>query len=125
MTARHYLGIAPGGIKVYRNVRKDETGEPLILIDQDAVAKLQLNFAEWAETGETISDVSATATNCQIVTDDSGYDVTFTISAVTNHVDGSITAIVTFSNGEKWRGIIRVRRHNRYKDEALIFSDYV
>jgi hypothetical protein len=122
---RHYLGISPRGPTVYRNVRKDETGEPLLLIDQDAVVKLTIDFSDWLETGETLSSVSATARSCTIAVSTTSPRTVITISDVTSHHDGDITIIATSSTGEKYREIIRVRRTNRYTDEALVFSDYV
>lgn len=121
---RHYLGISSKGPNVFRNVRRDNTGEPLLLLDQDEVARLTIDFSDWLETEETISSVSATARNATISVSTTSPRTVITISAVTSFYDGDITAIATASTGEKWRGIIRVRRTNRENDEALFFSDY-
>jgi hypothetical protein len=101
------------------------TGEPLLLIDQDAVVKLTIDFIDWLETGETLSSVSATARSCTVSVSTTSPRTTITISDVTSHTDGGITIVATSSTGEKYREIIRVRRTNRYTDEALVFSDYV
>lgn len=122
---RHYLGISARGSTVFRNVRKDETGEPLLLIDQDAVVKLTIDFSDWLESGETISSVSATGRSCTISVSTTSPRTVITISAVTSNHDGDITVIATASTGEIYREIIRVRRTNRYTDEALVFGDYV
>ena len=122
---RRYLGISSRGPNVFRNIRKDDTGEPLLLVDQDAVVKLTIDFADWLETDETLSSVSATARSATISVSTSSPKTVITISDVTSYHDGDITVIATSSTGEKWRGIIRVRRTNRYTDEALVFSDYV
>jgi GTP-sensing pleiotropic transcriptional regulator CodY len=103
----------------------DTTGEPLLLVDQDAIVKLTIDFIDWLETSETISSVSATARNCTISVSTTSPRTVITISDVTNHHDGDITIIATSSTGEKFRQIIRVRRTNRYTDEALLLSDYV
>lgn len=122
---RHYLGVSDKGPNVFRNVRRAPTGEPLLLIDQDEVARLTIDWSDWLETEETISSVSDTARNCTISTSTTGAQATITISAVVSHHDGDITVIATASTGEKWRGIIRVRRANRQGDEAPYFGDYV
>lgn len=122
---RHYLGISSRGPEVFRNIRKDDTGEPLVLIDEDAIAKLTIDFSDWLEDSETISSVAATARSCTISVATTSPRTVITISAVTSNHDGDITLIATSSTGEKYRGIIRVRRTNRYTDEALVFSDYV
>lgn len=121
---RHYLGVSSKGPNVFRNVRRDITGEPLLLLDQDEVARLTIDWSDWLETEETISSVSATARNASISVSTTSPRTVITISAVTSFYDGDITVIATASTGEKWRGIIRVRRTNRENDEALFFSDY-
>ena len=123
--SRHYLGISARGPTVFRNVRKDDTGEPLLLIDEDEVVKLTIDYSDWLETDETLSSVSATARSCTISVATTSPRTVITISAVTSNHDGDITVIATSSTGEKARDIIRVRRTNRYTDEALVFSDYV
>lgn len=123
--SRHYLGISARGPTVFRNVRKDDTGEPLLLIDEDAVVKLTIDYSDWLETDETLSSVSATARSCTISVATTSPRTVITISAVTSNHDGDITVIATSSTGEKARDIIRVRRTNRYTDEALVFGDYV
>ncbi len=120
---RHYIGISSAGPTVLRNVRRDITGEPLLLVDQDAAVKLRVNFADWLEASETISSITATAEGCTLSSALSAPDVTLTISAVTNAYTGKITLVATSSTGEIWRGIINVRRPNRYGDEQR-FSDY-
>lgn len=120
---RHYIGFNSGGPTTLRNVRLDATGEPLLLVDQDAITKLQLDWRDWLETGETISSVTITAEGCTATVATSTPTATLTISAVTSYTDGKVTVIATSSTGEKWRGIIRVRRTNRYTDEQR-FRDY-
>jgi len=121
---RHYIGVSSQGPRVLRNVFKDITGEPLLLVDESAAIRCQVNFSDWLESGETISSASATAEGCTLSTSTASPNVTLTISAVTNTSGGSITLVVTASSGEIWRGIIRVRRTNRYGAE-LRFRDYV
>lgn len=118
---RHYLGVSPSGPTVFSNVRKDETGEPLLLIDPTAVAKLRVNFADWLESGETISTVATTAENCTVSTSTTSPNVDLTISNVS--FDGQILLTVTSSASLAYTGIIRTRRTNRYADERT-YRDY-
>lgn len=120
---RHYIGVSSQGPTVLRNVRKDITGEPLLLVDQDAAVKLRVNFADWLEASETISSVTATPEGCTLSTSTSSPNVDLTISAVTNAHTGKVTLKATSSTGEIWLGIINVRRPNRYGDEQR-FMDY-
>ena len=120
---RHYIGISSSGPTVLRNVRKDITGEPLLLVDEDAAINLRVNFTDWLETSETISTVTATPEGCTLSTSTATPNVDLTISAVTNAYTGKITLKATSSTGEIWRGIINIRRPNRYGDEQR-FSDY-
>jgi len=121
---RHILGLSQSGPTIFRNVRRHETGEPLLLIDQDAVTKLRIDCSDWLESGETISSATVTAEQCTVSTVTASPNITLTISNVSSHSGGSITVVATSSTGEKWRGIIRVRRTSRYKDERS-FADYV
>lgn len=120
---RRYLGISPTGETVFHNVRRDETGEPLLLVDESAITKLRVNFSDWLESGETITAATATAKSCTVSAATASPNVDLTISAVTSYDQGSITLVATCSNGEVWRSIIRVRRTNRYTDETT-YRDY-
>lgn len=121
---RSYLGFTSRGPTIRRNVRTDITGEPLLLIDQDAVTKLELDFADMLEGTETVSSATATPENVTVVIATVTPRVTLTFSAVTSYdLIGKVTMLVTFSSGEKWRGIIRVRRTSRHGDEE-IYRDY-
>jgi hypothetical protein len=111
------------GETVFHNVRRDETGEPLLLVDESAITKLRVNFADWLESGETITAATVTTQNCTVSTSTTSPNVDLTISAVTSFNDGTITLVATCSNGEVWRSKIRVRRTNRYTDEQT-YRDY-
>lgn len=118
---RHYLGVSPQGIATLRNIRLDVTGEPLLLLDENAIAKLRVNFSDYLESGETISSATATANGCTVSTSTSSPNVTLTISEST--YDGKITLTVTTSTSEVFTQVIRVRRTQRVGDELL--PDYV
>ena len=94
-----------------------------MLVDEDAAVRLRVNFADWLEEGETVSSIFATAEGCALSSALSTPNVTLTISAVTNAYTGKVTLKATASTGEIWRGIINVRRPNRYGDEQR-FMDY-
>lgn len=122
--ARQYIGFTQSGMMVLRNVRRDLTGEPMILLDEDAVQTVVLDFAAMLESGETISSTSSTSKNVTKSVSTSSPTVTVTLSDATSTTDGSVTLVVTFSSGNVWRGILRVRRTDRFTDEALA-DDYV
>lgn len=119
---RHYLGISSKGPAVFRNVYKDDTGEPLLYLDKDAVTKLQINFAQWLEGTETISSASVTAQSVTCSMSTTSPNVTLTFSGSTTY--GYVTLIVTSSTSEVYRGIIRVRQTVRYGDQTSVMSDY-
>ena len=58
--ARHSIGFTPAGATVFRNVRRTTGGRPLLLLDEDDVADLELDFTRTLEDGESVSDVTAT-----------------------------------------------------------------
>lgn len=121
--ARHSIHYTPRGQATLYNVRLDLTGEPLLLLDEHEVKTLVLDFADYLDTAETIASVAATPKSVTVSTATASPRITLTISDAQSHADGSVTLVVTFSSGAKWRGIIRVRRTDRFTDEALV-DDY-
>jgi hypothetical protein len=119
---RNYLGISPSGPTVFRNVRKDEAGEPLILLDENAITKLRVNFADWIETPETITSATTTAEGCTATQALTSPNLDLTISATTNSRDGKITILAASSTGEVWRGVIRVRRTARMNEDQTRYD---
>jgi pyocin large subunit-like protein len=118
MSQRHYVGFTSRGPTVFHNVLRAPTGEILVLLDEDEIKKLELDFRAWLNSGETVSTPTVTAENVTVSTATASPLVTLTLSAATSYdLDGAITIVVPFSSGEQWRGIIRVRRTERYMDE--------
>jgi hypothetical protein len=115
--------FSPRGATTFLNVRKDRTGEPLLHLDQDEVKTLVLDFTDYLDPGETVSSATATAESVTCTPTTSSPTVSLALSAAASPDLGQVTVIVTFSSGNKWRGIIRVRRTDRFTDEALV-SDY-
>lgn len=121
---RAYIGFTSKGPTILRNIRRAPTGEPLLLLDESAVAKVELDFTDFLESGETISSASITYENVTGSTSTSSPRVTLTLSAATAYDNtGKATYVVTTSNSEVFRGILRVRRTSRYTDEQA-FRDY-
>jgi hypothetical protein len=114
------------GPVVYKNVRMDTTGEPLILIDKSEVSRLLLDFTAYLGAGETISSatIAADAVTAAIVV--ASPLITLTFSGATSWSTGSGNAVVlvTFSSGDVESINLRVRQTNRYDDETLL-PDYV
>jgi hypothetical protein len=117
---RHYIGVSPQEPATLRHIRRDVTGEPLLLLDKDAIAKILINFSDYLESGETISSATATATGCTAAIATSTPNVTLTVSEATQ--EGSIIVLATTSTSQVWAQTIRVRRTQRIGDEYL--SDY-
>lgn len=120
--ARHYIGVSARGINVLRNVRSAETGEPLILLDEDEVASVLVNFADYLEGAETISSASVTANGITATISTASPNITLTLSGA--GFDGSAALKVTTSTGAVFRTVIRVRKTERTTDETLLISDY-
>lgn len=120
--SRHHISITPRGITTLRNVRTDETGEPMILLDKTEVKKVTIDLADFLETGETISSATIEATGCTAsITTASPY-ITMTLSNPT--IEGHVTLTITTSTSEVIRPVIRVREPERTGDERLLISDY-
>ena len=118
--SRHELHFTSKGLSTFKNVRRAPTSEPLVHLDVDEIKVVKLNFADYLDTGETVSSATATAYNCTAGISTSSPTVTLTISAATSYdLDGRIVVVVTMSSGEKHRQVVRVRRTNRYRDEEV------
>jgi hypothetical protein len=85
---------------------------------------MRLNFADWLEGAETILAVTVTANACTATHTLTSPNLDITVSNATSINDGKITVVATSSTGDAYRGIIRVRRTNRFGDERQ-FMDYV
>jgi hypothetical protein len=121
---RQFIGVTPKGPTTFVNVRRDETGEPLLFLDKDEVTKLRVNFTDWLESGETITSATVVARNCTASLATSSPNCDITLSAATSRSDGDVTLKVTSSTAQVWRGVIKVRQTNRYGDESTVM-DYV
>lgn len=121
---RYYLGLAPSGeFAIQRGVRIDDTGEPLVLVDQFEVARVRINLSDWLETGETVSSATATNNNCAVSLSTSSPNVDMTISNVASFAYGTSLVTITSSSGDIIAKTIRIRRRNRYTDEQT-YRDY-
>jgi hypothetical protein len=121
--ARLYIGYTPSGAKVYRNVRMDESGEPLILVDQGEFKSVVLDLTAYLDAGETISSVVTTDENVTATTTLTTPTISVALSAATRTSDGCVKIVITLSSGEIIRQTLRVRRPNRYGMETYV-RDY-
>ena len=120
---RNWIGYDSRGPATLRNVRRDITGEPLVLMDEGETVKLVLDLTQWLN-GETIASVAATASGVTCTASTSGAEVTLTLSAPTAYdTSGKVDVTFTLSGGEVHKDTIRVRRINRFGDERPV-ADY-
>jgi len=116
---RAYVGFTTRGPTVFRNVRKAQSGEILVTLDENEAKDLQLDFTGYLETGETVSSATVEPEGVTATVATTSPNVTLTLSEATKYdLSGKIETIVTFSSGEKWRQLIRVRRRSRYKTDV-------
>lgn len=116
---RYSITYTGRGPEVFQNVRKADTGEPLILMDEGEAKKLSLNLAPLLETGETVSSATIdTKENVTASIANSTTAITLTLSNATSYYDGKVIVLITLSSGEIIRQTIRVRRTNRFNDES-------
>ena len=119
--ARRKIGYSPRGPAVYRNVRRSFDGQIQVLLDEDEIDDLELDFTGFLEAGETISSVTVTPEGVAVTSTLSTPKITLNLSEATQ-VDstGKVVAIITLSSGEIWRETIRVRRPTFYMDTKRI-----
>ena len=124
--ARRYIGFTKRGPAVFRNVRKAETGEPLVTLDENEVDDLVLDFQGYLESGETVSSATATANGVTETIATASPKVTLSLSEANQYnLSGRVEVVVTMSSGTVWRGYIRVRRRARaFASEYDNLTDY-
>jgi len=111
MARRHYIGFTSRGPSIFRNVRLDETGRPLLFLEEGEIARLELDFQSFVETGETISSATVAPDNVTAVIANDTTSATITFSAANEW--GEVIVTVTFSTGDVWSDKIRVRNQRR------------
>lgn len=122
--ARKYIGWTERGPAVYRNVRKDRTGDPLILLDDSETTTLVLDLTGYIDTGETISTCTADTASCACTPTVTSSTISLALSGATSYSDGYAALTITLSSGEVILHKLRIRRPNRFGDEAAL-ADYV
>jgi pyocin large subunit-like protein len=124
--ARRYIGLTKRGIATLRNVRKAETGEPLVTLDENEVDDLVIDFTGYLESGETVSSATATPNGVTETISTTSPKVTLTLSEANQYnLSGRIEVVVTMSSGTVWRQYIRVRRRARaFASEYDNLTDY-
>lgn len=123
MTERHYIGFNSSGVRILRNIRKHDTGEPMLFVDEGEAKKLVLDFSDWLSTDETIASATVTTENCTATVTTASPLVTLSITNAASYTYGRAILLVTSSAGEIVRQVIRIRRTNRYTDEQK-YRDY-
>lgn len=119
--SRYYIGFTTQGPTVFRNVRKDETGEPLILVDEDETKTVVLDLTAYLEGTETVSSVATEKTSNVTATPTlTSPTISVALSNVTSPNDGYVVLLITLSSGEIIRQTLRVRRPVRFGTEVFI-----
>ena len=114
--SRHYIGYTARGETVFRNIRQDDEGLPLLLMAEGETSRIELDLAPMLETGETISTATATASGLTVAESNTTTTVTLTASAPTNW--GEITTTITLSTGDVITSLIRARVKARQAQRA-------
>jgi len=120
--ARHAIGFTSRGATVFRNLRQDVTGRPLLLLEEGEQSRLELDFQSFLESGETVTGASLSeASNVGAAIANDSDSATLTLSGARSF--GEVTVTVSFSSGDSWSDTIRVRNRRRYQ-VAQNTSDY-
>lgn len=115
--ARLLIAYTPNGVRVLRNVRIDETGEPLILLDKDEIKNVTVDLTAYLDDAETISSVTSTTISVTASVTLTSPTIVVRLSAATGTDDGYVSLVITLSSTEVIRQTIHVRRANKYGTE--------
>ena len=114
--ARHSIGFTAAGASVFRNVRKTTGGRALLLLDEDDIVDLELDFTRYLEDGESVSSLTATGRGVTVSATLASPKATLTLSKAGR--DGEVDVVATFSSGRAWSDRVLVRNPQRYGEEA-------
>jgi len=112
--SRRAIIFTAKGPAAFRNVEKDSTGRPLVLLEEDEKVTVKLDFQSFVETGETISTVAITGNNITATNAVAADNLSTTLTLSGAKDFGDVKVVVTFSSGEIWRDKIIVRNKRRY-----------
>jgi hypothetical protein len=122
--ARKYIGWTDRGPAVFRNIRRDRTGDPLIELKDGESANVTLDLTAYLNTDETISSVTSNNASVVCTPTLTSPTISLAMSAATSYVDGYAELTITLSSGEIIVQKIRARRPNVFGDEAAL-QDYI
>ncbi len=98
-------------------MRRTESEEPLVLLDEGEQEVLELDFTDFLAAGETVSSATVAAENVTAVATATSPKVTLTLSGA--QAFGTATVTVTLSSGAKLVEAIEVRNRVRYADPVF------
>lgn len=108
--ARHYLGYGQSGRKSLHGLHTNQSGQPLLLLEEGEVARIELDFTDYLDGGETISSAAVSNDSITVGVSTSSPKVTLTASVAGAY--GRTEVTVTFSTGDKIVETIEIRNRN-------------
>ncbi len=117
--ARQYVGYTSRGATVFRNVRRDREGYPLVLLEEGETKKVTLDLAGLLESGETLSSAAVTTEGVTASISTSGSASTLTLSGGTAW--GAAVVTFTLSSGEIIVETVRTRLNSREHDPEVAY----
>ncbi len=114
--SRHCIGYTARGETVFRNIRQDDEGLPLLLMADGESRRITLDLAPMLETSETISTATTSGSGVTAAVSNTTTTVTLTISAPSNW--GEVTTTITLSSGDIITSVIRARETSRQMQQA-------
>lgn len=117
-TPRRVIAYSSGRRATYRNVTRDDSGRPEIVVEANDIATVKLDFTDTLERGESIEEATATAAD---VTSSITYDNRSILLTVINPSnDGTIIVEARTNFGEQFTERLVVRLPKRCGEERRI-----
>jgi len=113
---RHYIGYTSRGETVFRNVRQDDEGVPLLLFAENETRRVEIDLAPMLDPGETISTATASGSGITASISNTATAATLTLSSPSAW--GEITTTITLSTGDVITSLIRARINARQASQA-------
>lgn len=113
---RHYIGYTARGETVFRNVRQDDEGLPVVLFGENEVRRIEIDLAPMLDASETITSAATSGSGITAAISNTTTKATLTLSDPTPW--GEVTTTITLSTGDKITSFIRARVKSRQAAQA-------
>jgi len=108
---RRIVSFTPSGAYVFRNVRRTDSNEPLLILDEGETTQVEFDLTKYLDTGETITAATVEQNGASVTVALASPKVTATVGSNTGYA--TITFTLSSGSTTKMRLHVHQRRAHR------------